>query len=205
MTESTKPRRKTPEQLRSHRWYRLQRHAAVRPPFAHVADGLFARRLPRQADHRDHQHLERYQRLSCAFPATRRGGQARRAAGGRIPARDAGHRTGGGVPEADDDALSQPAGAGDRGVAALVSGRRRRADGRLRQDHARDAHGRDQHEPARDLHARGPDAERQLARQAAGQRLRRLEILGGKARRATSPTRSGWKSRMASHARRGIA
>ncbi len=38
--------------------------------------------------------------------------------------------------EADDDALPQHAGDGGRGIAARPSGRRRGADGRLRQDHA---------------------------------------------------------------------
>ena len=44
--------------------------------------------------------------------------------------------------QADDDALPQPAGDGDRGADPRASGRRRGADGRLRQDHARPAHGR---------------------------------------------------------------
>ena len=46
--------------------------------------------------------------------------------------------------QADDDALPQLARDGDRGAAALPSGRRRGADGRLRQDHAGPADGRDQ-------------------------------------------------------------
>ena len=57
-----------------------------------------------------------------------------------------------------------------RGAAALLSGRRRGADGRLRQDHAGARHGRDQHEPADDLHAGGTDAERPLARRARSAR-----------------------------------
>ena len=40
------------------------------------------------------------------------------------------------VPEADDDDVPQLPGDGDRGAAALLPGRRRGADGRLRQDHA---------------------------------------------------------------------
>ena len=44
--------------------------------------------------------------------------------------------------QADHHALSQHAGDGDRGADPLASGRRRGADGRLRQDHARPADGR---------------------------------------------------------------
>ena len=46
-------------------------------------------------------------------------------AGRRLSARDAGDVARRSVPEADDDALSQPAGDGDRGAAALLSDRRR--------------------------------------------------------------------------------
>ena len=56
-------------------------------------------------------------------------------------------------------------------------------DGRLRQDHAGAADGRDLDEPAGDLHARRPDAARLLARRRAGLGQRRVEILGGAARR----------------------
>ena len=87
------------------------------------------------------------------------------------------------VPEADDDDVSQFSGDGGRGGFALLSGRRRGADGRLRQDHARAAHGRDLDEPAGDLYAGRPDAARLVARQCVGLRQRRLEILGGIARR----------------------
>ena len=52
-----------------------------------------------------------------------------------------------------------------------ASGRRRGADGRLRQDHAGPAAGRDQHEHPRDLPARRADAARQLAGQGARLRL----------------------------------
>ena len=51
---------------------RPERHARVRPSFAHGADGLFARRLPGQAGHRHHQHVERHQsratRISGSAP-----------------------------------------------------------------------------------------------------------------------------------------
>ena len=59
------------------------------------------------------------------------------------------HLAGRDLRQADDHALPQLAGDGGRGAAALAPGRRRGADGRLRQDHARPADGRDQRRPAR--------------------------------------------------------
>ena len=85
--------------------------------------------------------------------------------------------------EADHHALPQHAGDGRRGIAARPSGRRRGADGRLRQDHAGAVARRHQHEPAGDLSAGRPDAARQLEGQDAGLRLGRLEILGRAPRR----------------------
>ena len=55
------------------------------------------------------------------------------------------------IREAVDDALSQFAGDGDGRAPAQPSDRRRRPDGRLRQDHARSDHGGDQHGAAGDL------------------------------------------------------
>ena len=72
----------------------------------------------------------------------RRGGEARRLAGGRLPGRAAGDVALREPREADDHALPQPAGDGDRGAAALPPDRRRGAARRLRQDHARPADGR---------------------------------------------------------------
>ena len=68
-------------------------------------------------------------------------------------------------------------------LVARPSRRRRGADGRLRQDHAGAAAGRHQHGPARDLSAGRADAARQLEGQDAGLGLRRLEILGRAPRR----------------------
>ena len=78
---------------------------------------------------------------------------------------------------------------------ALAPGRRRGADGRLRQDHAGDADGRDLDEPAGDLHAGRADAPRQLSRQAARLGQRRVEILGRQAGRQGLRRRNGatWK------------
>ena len=70
-----------------------------------------------------------------------------------------------------------------RGIAAQPSDRRRGADGRLRQDHARPDHGRDLDGNSGDLCAGRSDAARQLARPHARFRLRRVEILGREARR----------------------
>ena len=71
-----------------------------------------------------------------------RGRQARRLAGGRVPAGGPGAVVERAVHEALDDALPQPAGDGDRGAAAVLSVRRRGAAGRVRQDDARADHGR---------------------------------------------------------------
>ena len=95
--------------------------AVLRPPLAHRADGLRRRGLPRQAGHRDRQHLVRHQPVPHALQAAGGGRQARGVVGGRVPAGAAGDVAVGAVPEADDDALPQPAGDGDRGAAALLS------------------------------------------------------------------------------------
>ena len=113
------------------------RSAQLRPPLAHPADGLCARRLRGQADHRHPQHLVRPQPLPRALQGPGRRREARRAGGGRLPCRDAGDHAQRKLHEADDDALPQPAGDGGGGADPRASGRWRRADGRLRQDHAR--------------------------------------------------------------------
>ena len=175
--------RKKPEDLRSHRWLGAARSALVRPPLAAAPVRLRQGRLGRQAGNRHHQHLERDQRLPWASARARRGRQTRRLAGGRISDRIAGDVARGAVRKTLDHALPQFPRHGGGGAAAQPSDRRRGADGRLRQDHARADHGRDQHGHPGDLRARRPDAARQLARPDAGLRLRRLEILGREARR----------------------
>ena len=159
------------------------RHARVRSPFAIAADRLRPRRLRRQARDRHPQHLERDQPLPRAPSRARRRREARRAGGRRIPDRIAGDVARRAVREALDHDVSQLPRHGDRGAASQPPDRRRGADGRLRQDHARPDHGRDQHGHSRDLRAGRPDAARQLARRAARLWFRRLEILGRKARR----------------------
>jgi transcriptional regulator with XRE-family HTH domain len=75
-------------------------------------------------------------------------------------------------------------------------GRRRGADGRLRQDHAGDAAGRDQRRPAGDLPAGRPDAARHVARPDAGLGLGRLQVLG------RAPRRHHHRAAVAVHHRR---
>ena len=92
------------------------------------------------------------------FRGARRGGQARRAAGGRAAARvpdDLARRE---PDEADHDALPQPDGDGRRGVDPRLSARRGRAARRLRQDRARAADGRGERRRARDHDHRRPVA-----------------------------------------------
>src|SRR5439155_13175450 len=127
-------------------------HALVWPSLARRANGLLARRLPAQADYRDYQHLERYQRLSRAFPATSRGSEARCVAGRRLSARDAGDSARGSISETDHDALSKSIGVGDRRAASFLPGGWRSADGWLRYNHAGAVGGCDQHESANELH-----------------------------------------------------
>ncbi len=182
---------------------RRHRHALLRPPLAHQADGLQRRGLRRQAGDRHHQYLERHELVPRSSARARRGGQARGLAGRGLPGRDAGYVARRGVHEADDDDVPQPSRHGDRGAAARQSDRRRRAAGRLRQDGAGAPDGCGKHEPADDLRAGRADAARQLARQAARQRQRRVEILGRSARRPHRPARfpqwtpdtRGWRRR----------
>src|SRR5215831_2010547 len=149
---------------------RRQRPALLRPPVAHRADGLFAVRLRGQAGDRDHQYLERHQLLPQPLPPARRGGEAGGVAGRRLSGRDAGDLARRAVPEADHDALSQPARDGDRGASAQLPRRRLRAHGRVRQDDARAGDGRSVDEPADDLRPRWPDAARRFPRQLPRER-----------------------------------
>ena len=95
------------------------------------------------------------------------------------------------VREADDHDVPQLPRHGDRGAAAQPSDRRRGADGRLRQDHARPGHGRDQHGHSGDLHSGRPDAARQLARQVRSAPAPTSGNTGPRSAPATSPT-SDW-------------
>ena len=180
---------------------RRQGPALLRPPLAHRADGLRPQRLRGQAGHRHRQHLVGHQPLPHAFPPARRGSEARRLAGGRLSAGDAGDGARRDHAEADHHDVPQLPRHGDRGAAALLPGGRLRADGRLRQDHAGAHHGRDQHEPAGDLPAGRADAEQPLARPDARLGLRHVEVLGRAARRAHHRGATGRASRTRSRAR----
>ncbi len=105
----------------------------------------------------------------CHMHLRERAEQVKRgdAGGRRLPGRVRGGHAVGDVPEADPDAVPEPAGHGHRGTAPVLPGRRRGADGRLRQDHARAAHGRGQRRDPGHLPARRADAPRQLPRQHA--------------------------------------
>ena len=162
---------------------RARRSPRLRPSLARHADGLRAGGVEGPAGDRDPQHLVGRAALPHALQEPRRRRQARHPDGGRLSDGAAGAVAVGIVPEADHDALSQHAGDGRRGIAARPSRRRRRADGRLRQDHAGASARRHQHGPADDLSAGRADAARQLEGQDAGLRLGRLEILGRAARR----------------------
>ena len=146
--------RKTPEQLRSHRWFGVHDLRA----FGH-------RSRIRQMGYGREDYAgkpvigiintwSRHQPVPRALQGAGRGRQARRVPGRRLSARIAGDLAQRAVRQADDDALPQLAGDGDRGAAAQPSAGRGGADGRLRQDHARAADGGDLHEPAGDLRAR---------------------------------------------------
>ena len=176
-------RRKAPERPPLRPLVRPRRPPQLRPSLAHHADGLRPGRLPGQADHRHPQHLVRPQSLPRPLQAAGRGREARRAPGRRLPGRDAGDHALRDLHEADDDALPQPARHGDRGADPRASGRWRRADGRLRQDHARPDHGRALGRTPDDLPARRTDAARQLCRPDPRLGLRRLEVLGRAPRR----------------------
>ncbi len=121
--------------------------------------------------------------------ASRRGREARRAAGGRLSRRAAGDLAVRKHGEAHDHALPQLPRHGDGGADPLAARRRRRADGRLRQDHARPHPRRDQRRRSVDLRAGRPAAARQLARQDTWLGLGCLEVLGRAPRR--QPLRQG--------------
>ena len=76
--------RKSPEELRSYRWFGPDDLRGFGHRSRSHADGLRSPGLGGQADHRDHQYLVRPQPLPRALQAARRGREARRAAGGRL-------------------------------------------------------------------------------------------------------------------------
>ena len=95
------------------------------------------------------------------------------------------------VRQAVDHAVPQLPRDGDRGTAAQPSDRRRGADGRLRQDHARPGDGRDQHGRPGDLHSGRPDAARQLGRASTSAPAPTSGNTGPRSAPATSPRTTG--------------
>jgi hypothetical protein len=174
--------RKQPEELRSHRWY----GATDMRSFGHRS-----RTAQMGYDANDYAGkpvigiINTWSDINpChTFQAAGGGRQAGDLVRGRVSGGAAGDVAVRAVPEADDDAVPQPAGDGGQGTAAFVPGRRRGADGRLRQDHAGPADGRHLGEPAGVVPAGRADAARQLGWGDAGLRLGHLEVLGRSARR----------------------
>src|ERR1700749_4758172 len=132
MTNGNK--RKKPEDLRSYRWYGVQdmRSFGHRPRTAQMGY--------HRSDYAGKPVIAIINTWSdinpCHSHFKQRVEEVKRGiweAGG-VPGGFAGDASLRAVPEADDDDVSQFPGDGDRGGAALLSGRRRGPDGRLRQD-----------------------------------------------------------------------
>ena len=153
------------------------------------------RDVPRASRDRDLQLVVGARQLQRAPARPGRGGQARRPAGRRLPARVPGHVARRVADEADDDALPQPDGDGRRGVDPLLPARRRRPADRLRQDEPRLDHGRVLGEHPDDRRHGRADAQRPLARQGARLLLGLLALPRGAARAAASASRTSPRSR----------
>ena len=153
--------------------------------------GVTRRDVPRAAGDRDLQQLERARQLQRPPARARRVGQARRAAGGRLPARVPGDLARRVADEADDDALPEPHGDGRRGVDPRLPARRRRPADGLRQDEPGEHHGRGERRHPGDRRHRRADAERALARARDRLVQRLLALPRGAARRAHHGGRVG--------------
>ena len=152
---------KTPETAPLRALVRARRSSQLRSPLADDAAGLSRRRT--SAAGRSSASSTPGPRLnSCHAHFRERAQDVKRgvAQAGGFARGDAGAVGGRELHQADLDALPQHAGDGDRGDDPLAPARRRGADGRLRQDHARPRHGRDHRRRAVDLPARRPDAAR---------------------------------------------
>ena len=195
------PRRR-PTDLRSHRWFGKDDLRSFGHRSRAKQAGLQRRGHRRQAGHRHPQHLERRQPLPHAFPDARRGREARRLAGGRLPDGDPGPHARRDVHEADARCSiatcwrwrprKRCAPIPADGV-VLLGGCDKTVPGA--------AHGRDEREPARDLRARRADAARQLARPDPRLRHRRRGSTGPRSAPARSTSAPGARWRTASRAR----
>ena len=133
----------------------------------------------------------RLQQLPPPFPGAARGGEARRAGGGRAAGRIPDRVARRGVPQPDQPEIPQPDVDRHRGDDPRAADGRGRADGRLRQDRAGAAHGRGLGRAAGDHAGRGADDDRAPQGRAA-RRLHRLPPLLGALprRRGRAPRRS---------------
>ena len=118
--------RRSPDQLRSHRWFGPDSLRAFGHRSRMKQMGYSRRGLPGAAGDRHPQHVERHRLLPQPLPGAGRAGPQRRVGGGRLPARDPRAVAGRAVPEALGDDVPKPPGDGDRGGAAQLPDRRRR-------------------------------------------------------------------------------
>ena len=130
--------------------------------------------------------LFRLQQLPPPFPRADRGGEARRAGGGRIAARVPDDLARRGVPQPDQPDVPQPDGDGHRGDDPRPADGRGRAGRRLRQDRAGAADGRGLGQPAGDRARRRADDDRR-AGTASGSAPAPIAAASG---RNTAPARS---------------
>ena len=185
--------------LRSARWFGADDLAGFIHRASLHAEGISRAALERPPGDRHLQLVVGARQLQPALPRPRRGGQARRHAGGRAAARvpdDLARRE---PDEADDDALPQPDGDGRRGVHPRLPARRGRAARRLRQDRAGAADGRDQRRRAGDHGHRRAVAAGLLPRPRARRRHRSLAL---RRRAARGPDDAGGVRRARGRARR---
>ncbi len=167
------------------------------PDFALYLRRSFARSMGYSIEHagaagdRHRRHAFRLQQLPPPFPRADRGGEARRAGGGRAAAGVPDDLAGRGVPQPDQPDVPQPDGDRHRGDDPRPADGRGGAGRRLRQDRAGAADGRDLGQPAGDPAGRRADDDLALARRAA-RRLHRLPALLGAntAPARSTPTRS---------------
>ena len=189
---SRRPRRSSPEELRSHQWYGTRRAALLQPPRPHPPARLPPRGAPGQAGHRDPQHLVRHQPLPCPPARARAGGQARacgRRAASRSSSRSPRSRETFQKPtpmlyrnllamETEELLRSYPVdgavlmGGCDKSTPALLMGAASRR-------------------PADRLRARRADAAGPLAQRGPRLRHRHVEVLGRQAGRADRRLRDG--------------
>ena len=183
MSNSTPPKKKKPEELRSQQWFGRQ----DRDGFAYRS-WVKGKGVPHdQFDGRPVigicNTFSELTPCNCALPHAGRAGEDRRLRGRRLPARVPGDVAGRDAAAPDRDAVPQPRQHGRRGKHPRQPDRRRGAADGLRQDHAVAGDGRVQRRPADHRRLRRPDAQRQMARPGTGLGHRRVEHERAGARR----------------------